>query len=391
MSPRLLPALRFLRGWSRGPASDPDGFGVREEVIDVEVPASPTGPGSRVRAVRVVPLRDGGAAGHPLPGWVVLHGLTVPGIDHRSLRRFARALAGTGARVLLPEIPPWTRLDFAPEDARRIAAAAVAAQARDPAVAPGGVHLAGFSFGGPQALALAADPGVNGRLASVLAWGSYGRLDTTIRFGFTGEHRSSEGVEVLRPDPYARWISGANLLPTTPGFEGSDAVAEALHRVAFHSGEVGLDAFDPVLARFAAAVRAELPAGDRPLFDLFLPPGGGTPPRDAAHEVASALVRTAHARMPALDPLPGLGPIPVPVHLLHGRGDVLIPWSETERIDALIRPRTPTIHTTITGLFAHSGDLGGDRGLRALARRAREGARFVGALRRILGPSGVRE
>jgi pimeloyl-ACP methyl ester carboxylesterase len=364
-------------------------------MVELDVPAPPEAPGpaSSVRAVRVVPARDGGdpRGGHPLPGWVVLHGLTVPGIEHRSLRRFARSLAATGARVLVPEIPPWTRLAFAPDEARRIAAAAVAAHARDPGVAPGGVHLAGFSFGGPQALALAADPGMRGELASVLAWGSYGRLDTTIRFGFTGEHRSSEGLEVLRPDPYGRWIVGANLLPATPGFEGSDAVAQGLHRVAFHAGETGLDAFDPELARYAAAVRAGIPAGDRPLLDLFLPPDGGTPPHDAAAEVASALLRTAHARMPALDPLPELGEIAVPVHLLHGRCDVLIPWSETERIDALIRPRAVSVHTTITGLFSHSGDLGGGWGVRALAGRARESARFVGALRRILGSPGVRE
>ncbi len=388
MTSGLLPAFRFLRGWSRASGGEVRVPGIRETLTELEVPAPGAAGGAegRVRALRVSPAGRAGEADRPLPGWVVLHGLTVPGIDHRSLRRFARALAGSGARVLVPEIPPWTRLAFAPAEARRIAAAAVAAHARDPGVAPGGVRLAGFSFGGPQALALSAAPAVAEQLSAVLAWGSYGSLESTIRFGFTGEHRSSRGVERLRPDPYARWISGANLLAQTPGFEGSEAVAEGLHRVAYRSGEAGLDAFDPVLARYAASVREALPRGDRPLFDLFVPPGGGFPDRDAADEVAEALVQAARTQVPALDPLPGLERIPVPVHLLHGRGDILIPWSETERIDALLRPRAPAVHTTITGLFAHSGEEGGGVGLGALAGRAREGARFVAALGRLLGP-----
>jgi pimeloyl-ACP methyl ester carboxylesterase len=358
-----------------GPGAPPDPpQGIDEVPLDL--------PGG-TRALLVTPAAEAG----PLPGWVVLHGITVPGIDHVSLRRFARALAGTGARVLVPEILPWTRMDFAPAEARRVAAEAVRVLHGREDVAPGGVRLAGFSFGAPQALALAADPEVAPRLARVLSWGGYAELETALRFGFTGEHRSSRGTEFLRPDPYVRWVVGANLLPDAPGYAGSEGVADALRRLAHHSGVEGLDAFDPAMDQAADRIRAELPRGDRALFSAFAPEGGGLPERGRVAGLVDALAEGAREARPLLDPLPGIDRIEVPVHLLHGRQDILIPWSEVERAEALLRPRAAELHRTVTGLFAHSaGGAPGSGGgpVARLTGTVRESWIFLDALARIL-------
>src|SRR5690554_6285655 len=50
----------------------------------------------------------------PLPAWVVLHGLTYSGRTHPSLVRFARAVAASGATVLVPDVPEWRSLRVAP-------------------------------------------------------------------------------------------------------------------------------------------------------------------------------------------------------------------------------------------------------------------------------------
>lgn len=378
---RLAPALRFVRGWmdaataSGGAGSLPPAPSEIEE-RPLELPGG-------TRALLVTPAAEAG----PLPGWVVLHGITVPGIDHVSLRRFARALAGTGARILVPEILPWTRMDFAPAEARRVAAEAVRFLHAAEDVTPGGVRLAGFSFGAPQALALAADPGVAPRLARVLAWGGYAELETALRFGFTGEHRSTRGVEFLQPDPYVRWVVGANLLPLAPGYGGSEGVADALRRLAHHSGVEGLDAHDPAMDRAAGRIRAELTEGDRALFSAFAPEGGGLPDPARVEGLVEALSEGAREARPLLDPLPAIRRIEVPVHILHGRQDILIPWSEAERAEALLRPRAAELHRTVTGLFAHSAGGPGRSGGGPVARltgTVRESWIFLDALARIL-------
>jgi len=365
-----LAALRFGRGWATlaGPVPPP---WLEETVAPLSLP----GEAAPVRVLRVAPRR-----GAPHPGWVVLHGLTVRGLAHPSLLRFARALAASGAHVLVPEIEPWTRLELAPEQARRILAGGVEALAMDPRVRAGGVGVAGFSFGGPQALAMAADPGLAPFLRTVLAWGSYARFGTALDFAFSGEHVHAGGREQLRPDPYARWIAGANLLPLSRGLGSPAATASALEEMARRWGEETIDAWGSDADRLRAELRTGLPRGERDLFDLFVPAAGVTPDPRGVAEVIRELEATAAAHLPLLDPVPGLGRIHVPVHLLHGRRDVLIPWSETRRLEELLRPRAAEVHATITDLFAHS-DQGGEprRG-----GRLAEGVNLFRATRRLL-------
>ena len=88
---------------------------IREE--EVEVPRSQ----DCVPASLFMPHQ----ARSPLPGWVVLHGVTRPGRNHPTLLQFARALAGSGAIVLVPEIREWRNLDLAPEEATETIRASV--------------------------------------------------------------------------------------------------------------------------------------------------------------------------------------------------------------------------------------------------------------------------
>src|SRR5690625_5244933 len=82
-------------------------------------------PSAGTLAIRDVPIRRAGEehpatlyrparARGPLPTWVVLHGLTYTGRTHSSLVRFARAVAASGAVVLVPDVPEWRSLQVAP-------------------------------------------------------------------------------------------------------------------------------------------------------------------------------------------------------------------------------------------------------------------------------------
>jgi pimeloyl-ACP methyl ester carboxylesterase len=128
-------------------------------------------------------------------------------------------------------------------------------------------------------------------------------------------------------------------------------------------------------------LRAALPEHQRELFDYLAPPTH-RPRRDEprARELAAALAQAAVACDPDLDPSSRLPRVRVPVLLAHGRDDRLIPFPESLRLAGLL-PSACLRGCVVTGLFAHSG--GTLRGLGALD-RARETARFLGLLHRIL-------
>lgn len=381
MSSALLDALRFARAWIR-PRAD---LRVRERWVEPEEGGAPV-PATFIAGTRI---RPGASAD---PGWVLLHGVTRPGRSHPGLLRFARAVASTGARVLIPEIPEWTEMRFAPERAQSIIRGAVSHLARDPESPPGGVMLVGFSFGAPQALLVGADPAQRPHVKGVVGWGGYADLHRTVTFQFTGEHRWGGTPYRQRPDPYGRWVVGANCLPLSGEIDGAHEVTEALRALAMHAGELGVMAWDPSLGRMKRHLRRGLPPRARPLYDLFVPPGESAPDRTRALELIDRVVPVAKTRIPLLDPLPLIEGVRVPVRLLHSRSDHLIPFTETLALAETLSRRAPDLDHGITGLFEHSGGAGAG----GIVARSREGLRFLGnlagvfAVSRAEGPVGSR-
>ena len=304
-----------------------------------------------MRARRHLPASARG----PLPGWVVLHGATRPGPDHAAIVRFAAALARAGGHVLVPEVREWRDLRLDPAPARRALDLAVAHMCADPAVRPGGVVLAGLSFGCPQALMAAADPALRGRVRGVFAFGGYLHLESAIRFGLTGRFRWRGRTEFLRPDPYGRWVVAANYLHRIPGYGGAEDVARALGRLAALAGDIGFLSWEPSSDPFKREVMESVSPGNRELFRLFAPEAAREPDPILAEEIAPLLADTASAIHPDLAlpaSLPEGPPLP-PVRLIHGRRDPLIPFTETLALERFLRKRAD-VSATVTDLFAHS-------------------------------------
>lgn len=358
-----LKAIRYLRGWSTGRSTATEHEVELDRGFD-QVPATLFLPPGR---------REG------LPGWVVLHGITRPGRAHPGLLRFARSMAGTGAAVLIPEVPEWRELTLAPDRAVPTIRAAILALDARPETAAGRTGVVGFSFGAPQALIAAGDPEVQKHLAVAVGFGGYCDLRSTLAFQFTGEIRGEGVEEHLRPDPYGRWVVGANYLTAVPGLDDAEDVAGALRELAAAAGERRIESWDPVYDPVKRSLRKRIAPERQRLFDLFAPEGEREPDRAEALEVVDALCAAAEARDPLLSPRSHLGGLRTPVHLVHGRRDHLIPFTETLRLQEALPPGGSTV--TITGLFAHSE---GTRVGSAL-HGAREGVRFFRALSRILG------
>lgn len=330
--------VRYAWSWSRQRAP------VTE--TEVQVPLDSTSvPGSFY-----MPHRSGSR----LPGWVLLHGITRPGRKHPTLERFARALASTPAAVLVPEIPPWRELSLDPDHAVPTIQAAILALSERPETAPDRIGLIGFSFGSPQALVASTDPRLQGKLKAVVGFGGYFDLRRTLRFLFTGQHDWNGTTYRLRPDPYGRWVAGANYLTETEGFRDSEDVAVALRELAAYAGDVRANSWDPVYDEIKDRLEAQVASERRPLYRLFVPSREDPPvDPDAGRDLADALADAARRRSSLLDPAPFLERVSVPVRLIHGKQDHLIPFTETLRM-AESFPAGHDVDARITGLFAHS-------------------------------------
>lgn len=359
----LFPALRLGRAWITDQAD--------VQVDEVAVTSGQLSVASRFQR------RDAPAG----PGWILLHGMTRTGRRHPSLVRFARAVAAAGTTVVVPEVPDWVGLRLAPDRTTEAVEAGLQVLADTPG-SPGRAGLMGFSFGGPQVLRAAADPALAAHLSCVAAVGGYGDLERTVAFLLTGVHRWQGREHRVRPDPYGRWIVAANYLAEVPGMGGADPVARALRSLATWAGDQAVESWDAAVDPTKEDLLGTLPRELQPLFRYFAPPAAeDPPPEDAESERwARALTRAGVRTDPALA-LPDVLEIPVPVLLLHGRNDHLIPYSESYRMARRIR--APELRVLITHLFAHSA---GDPGPESPLAWGREAARLGATFRWLLTP-----
>jgi pimeloyl-ACP methyl ester carboxylesterase len=365
----MLRVARFLHAFRRFPRTATTETEVHFPVAAERVPASL--------------IRPAGAG--PLPGWILLHGITVPGREHPVLRRFAHSLAASGATVLIPEIPAWRQLRPAPEAADATVAAAAAHLRERGDVREQGLHLVGFSFGGTQALMSAAKPGIREMVRSVVSFGGYCDLERTLHSMFTGEHEWEGVTRRLVPDPYGRWIVTGNYLTAVPEFAQMEELGRAALALAAESGRVGAYADESVYDASKRELRESLPMEQREIWDVIAPPAGVLPPREEAVELARKLFQATMAMDPGLDPRPLLSRLDQRVVLAHGHADRLIPFTETLRLRAALPSRVEATHS-VTRLFAHSREaepLG-------VLQLPREFARYLSLLDDVLRPAGAR-
>jgi pimeloyl-ACP methyl ester carboxylesterase len=357
--------VRFLHCYLRFPRS-----AIGEVEIQLEVG------GSSVPASLIRPLGAG-----PLPGWILLHGVTVPGRHHPVLTRFAHSLASTGATVLIPEVPAWRQLRLAPQVADATIAAAARHLCSRGDVAGDHLNLVGFSFGATQALMSATKPGIREHVRSVVAFGGYCDLERTLVTMMTGEHEWQGVRRRLIPDPYGRWIAVANYLTGVPEFEHMEELQQAAYALAMESGMRGVFAAEAEYDPFKAELRRRLPREQQEIWDLIAPPAGTQVPAGAGREFAKRLFAGVKEREPGLDPRPLLPLIDQRVVLVHGRDDRLIPFTESLRLKAELPPQA-SADVAITALFAHS------RGAERLGilNYPREVARYIALLQRALQP-----
>ena len=316
----------------------------------------------------------------PLPGWIALGGVSRMGRHHPQLVRFSRALASTGAAVLIPEIPEWRRLKMSPGVTGPTLRGCVDLLRSRSDVRPGGFGLIGFSFGAPQVAIAAAQEDLAEHVAGIVLFGGYCCLERTMTCQLTGEHEWAGTQYHLPPDPFGGWVVGSNHLTDIPGCEGAGDVAAALYRLADAASGQRIPAWDPQHDRMIGQFRDALPASRRPLFDLFATRSTVSRPDPAeCRDMALRLAEACRRVDPLLDPASDLARVDLPTRLIHGRGDRLIPFTEGLRLQEGL-PERARRGLTVTGLFNHSADHAPTR----MMDRAVEGVKMLGAIRGLI-------
>lgn len=248
---------------------------------------------------------------------VVGHGVHHLGIAEPRLVRFATELATVGAMVLTPELA-----DLADYRITRGGADVLGRATRYLAEhCPRGreVGLIGFSFAGGLSLLAATDPSVNRDLSYVTSVGGYHDLSRVLRFLLSDTVETPHGPEHRAAHEYGAVVLVYGYLDHLVPPEDLDVARRAVREWLWENR-----------GRAWGAASARTTRETEELF-LKLTNGHLTDLRGAL----SAILEEHRAELTALSPRGHLHEIPVPVYLLHGTGDSVIPpeealWAERE-------------------------------------------------------------
>jgi dienelactone hydrolase len=254
--------------------------------------------------------RANGARG---PGIVVLHGVHYRGIDEGRLVPFARALAHAGLVVLTPELKDLADYRVTGRGLGVIEDSVRYFRRRSDLLSRRRVGLLGFSFAGGLALLAAERPEMRGKLAYVTSVGGYDDLERVLHFLVENRVATPSGERELKANEY-----GLAVLV----YDHLDRFVPAADRQTLRAAfRAWLHEDRPRAWRIAAGRRTL--AGER----LFEELASGN--LDELRPELERAIAEQHAELRALSPRGHFQEIRVPVYLLHGEGDNVIPPSES--------------------------------------------------------------
>jgi dienelactone hydrolase len=303
--------VRFADPEAHGLLADAARHEVDVQDLPLPAPWCASAPCGRADATRGRLYLPRGADGPGTPGVVVVHGVHWKGIDEPRLERFARTIAASGVAVLTPEVRELCDYRIDPASIETIGASARTLSDR-----LGGrpVGVMGLSFAGGLSLVAASDPRWSPSFAFVVAVGAHDDLGRVLRFFTTNAAPRPDGSTLaLRAHDYGAVVlvysHVEDFFDSADVPAARDALRAWLHEDFDAAREHARD-LSPAGAELAKRIFEHDAAALAPLLD-------------------AEIARLAPA-FPAVSPSAHLADVRVPVFLLHGAGDTVIPSSETE-------------------------------------------------------------
>jgi len=243
------------------------------------------------------------------PGILVVHGMQYLGIDDPRLVAFARAFAASGFFVMTPLVPGLAdyRVEAQSADVIGTAAQALAQQ-----ISVQKVGILAISFSGGLALLAASDPQYAPSIAWIASVGGYYDLEHVLRFFATGDAPRPDGtIEHLKPHEYGSLIV---------------VYDEAQDFFSLHDAPLARDALKLLLSghgKESEALTAKMtPAGQQIMQDIY------HKQRQILAPAILAEIDKHRDELSAASPAGHLAFVHVPVLLLHGSDDTVIPPTE---------------------------------------------------------------
>ena len=245
---------------------------------------------------------------HP-PAIVLLHGIHHLGIEEPRLVRFANALAADGILVMTPQLDSLADYRIDEESIGKSGYAAQYLRYHN----GGPVGVMGLSFAGGLALLAAVDPQYGPDIAYVVAVGAHDDAGRVLRFFATNQIERPDGTVVhMQAHEYGALVAvythAEAFFPASDVAEAKEAIRlwlwEQPDEARAHEAKVSRSSFEKLEKLFNHDTAALAP------------------------EILAELDRH-RAEVDRLSPHGHLSGLRVPVYLLHGTGDNVIPASET--------------------------------------------------------------
>ncbi|MBX7220802.1 MAG: alpha/beta fold hydrolase [Blastocatellia bacterium] len=268
------------------------------------------------------------------PGLVLIHGVHHLGLEEPRLKLFARTIAATGITVLTPEIRDLAAYDISPQSIQAIGNSVK--WFRNKLGTPHPIGLMGLSFAGGLSLLAAADPQFAPDIRFVVAVGAHNSLARVSRFFVTNEAEKPDGTkEKTIAHPYGASVV---VFAQVEKFFPAEDVETARQALKFWLWEQP-DEARKRLPQLSPLSRTTMES----LFNSRLEP--------VVPIILSEIERNQAALQP-VSPQGKLQNLKIPVFLLHGAGDTVIPASETLWLERELPAHIPK-HVLVTPLIGH--------------------------------------
>ncbi len=264
------------------------------------------------------------------PGLVLVPGIHYLGMNEPRLMAFASSLAACGLRVLTPELPDSRDYRIDPGDVHAIGDSAQWLER----ITGRRVGLMGLSFSGGLALMAASEPSYSNDVSFVFAVGAHDNLFRVATFYATGADPLPNGnVERETPNNYGPWIIEYEHLEDFTQLADTSAIRAVFRARLYNDPTLEKQLTMELTPAQTAEYASILVHRDMPLFES-----------NKKHA----------ADMAAVSPHEHLAGLHVPVYLLHGRGDSLIPFAEADWL-AQDLPQGTLKNVLVSPLIVHVG------------------------------------
>ncbi len=277
-----------------------------------------------------------------------MSGLNPAGINEPRLIALARHLAASGVAVVTPEIPDLVNFAITPAITDDIESAAGWLAGPSGLARGRRIGMMGISFSGGLSIVAAGRPSLRGHVAYIFSFGGHDDLPRVLRYLCTGVEPTPGGGTVARP-PHDYGVA-VILLAIADRVVPPEQAAPLRASVRRYLSASQLDMVDKAAAaREFAALQEVARHMPEPSATLL----GYVNSRDVAHLGPRLLPYIGDYGVdPALSPSRSPGPT-VPIFLLHGLDDNVVPAQESQFLADDLRGRAP-VRLLLSDLISHA-------------------------------------